>query len=185
LSISANGTVTWYNFGVNNALPWTVQFWACDNQGACAPVDFLLLLQACNFQTTGACTGTIGYWKNHPDAWPVNAITVGGVSYTKAQAIAWMQTPPKGNESINLFHQLVGAMLNVLHGADNSCIQQTITDANAFLSSHPITVKLSGSSNDWKNVGAALHTRLGDYNEGKLCAPHRDSGDCEEGSDIQ
>jgi hypothetical protein len=35
-------------------------------------------------------TGTPGYWKNHPDAWPVSSITVGGVAYTKAQAIAWL-----------------------------------------------------------------------------------------------
>jgi hypothetical protein len=32
-------------------------------------------------------TGTPGYWKNHPEAWPVQTVTVGGVSYTKAQAI--------------------------------------------------------------------------------------------------
>ena len=35
-------------------------------------------------------TGTPGYWKNHPEAWPVATITVGGVTYTKAQAIAWL-----------------------------------------------------------------------------------------------
>src|SRR6185295_7670920 len=31
-------------------------------------------------------TGTPGYWKNHPAAWPVASITVGGITYTKAQA---------------------------------------------------------------------------------------------------
>src|SRR5262249_27465523 len=35
-------------------------------------------------------TGTPGYWKNHPDAWPVSSITVGGVTYTKDQAISWL-----------------------------------------------------------------------------------------------
>jgi hypothetical protein len=35
-------------------------------------------------------TGTPGYWKKHPEAWPVQNITVGGVTYTKAQAIAWL-----------------------------------------------------------------------------------------------
>jgi len=34
-------------------------------------------------------TGTPGYWKNHPEAWPVSSITVGGLTYTKAQAIAY------------------------------------------------------------------------------------------------
>ena len=32
-------------------------------------------------------TGTPGYWKNHPGAWLVQTIVVGGVEYTKAQAI--------------------------------------------------------------------------------------------------
>jgi hypothetical protein len=35
-------------------------------------------------------TGTPGYWKNHPDAWPVTQITVGGIVYTKVQAIYWL-----------------------------------------------------------------------------------------------
>ena len=29
-------------------------------------------------------TGTPGYWKNHPEAWPTGSITVGGVTYMKA-----------------------------------------------------------------------------------------------------
>jgi len=28
-------------------------------------------------------TGTPGYWKNHPGAWPVQTIVVGGIEYTK------------------------------------------------------------------------------------------------------
>ena len=39
---------------------------------------------------SGPGTGTPGYWKNHPNAWPVATIIVGGVPYTKAQAIAWL-----------------------------------------------------------------------------------------------
>src|SRR6185503_10780085 len=35
-------------------------------------------------------TGTPGYWKNHANAWPVQEIPVGGIIYTKAQAIAWL-----------------------------------------------------------------------------------------------
>ena len=38
----------------------------------------------------------------------------------------------------------------------------------------------------WTNsTGPTLHGTLGDYNEGELCAPHRDSDECEEGSDLQ
>ena len=31
-------------------------------------------------------TGTPGFWKNHPEAWPVSTITVGGVEYTLDEA---------------------------------------------------------------------------------------------------
>ena len=32
---------------------------------------------------TNPGTGTPGFWKNHPEAWPVSSVTVGGVTYTK------------------------------------------------------------------------------------------------------
>ncbi|GAF95082.1 unnamed protein product, partial [marine sediment metagenome] len=41
---------------------------------------------------TWACTYTMGYWKNHPDAWPMGSITIGGVSYDKAVAIDIFKT---------------------------------------------------------------------------------------------
>ena len=43
-------------------------------------------------------TGTPGYWKNHPEAWPVADITVGGVTYTKAEAIAWLEEGRQGQD---------------------------------------------------------------------------------------
>ncbi|MFT3894745.1 MAG: hypothetical protein QM730_24205 [Anaerolineales bacterium] len=38
----------------------------------------------------GPGTGTPGYWKNHPEAWPVSSITIGEQTFTKDQAIALM-----------------------------------------------------------------------------------------------
>ena len=43
-----------------------------------------------NYQPPPPGTGTPGYWKNHPDAWPVAVITIGGETYTKGDAIAIM-----------------------------------------------------------------------------------------------
>ena len=34
---------------------------------------------------------TLGYWKNHPDAWPVDEITCGGTTFTKEEAIELME----------------------------------------------------------------------------------------------
>lgn len=119
-------------------------------------------------------TGTIGYWRNHPDAWPVASITVGGVVYTKAAAIDWMDTPGRGDKSIDLFKQLVAAKLNVLIGNDFSCVQDEIDDADTWLGTNPLGSNVRANSSAWRNEGGDLHGHLTSYNEGDLCAPHRD-----------
>ncbi len=118
-------------------------------------------------------TGTIGYWKNHSEDWPVEQITVGGKSYTKSQAIGWLGTSSSGDKTIDLFKQLVAAKLNVLIGNDPSCISSTISSADAWLVGNPLGSGVSGSSSTW-STGGPLHTKLDDYNNGRLCAPHRD-----------
>jgi hypothetical protein len=182
ISISSTGLVTWYNYGIDNTKPWTIQFYACDNVttcstgGTCAPIDLLLVMQA-NVQQAGVCVATQGYWKNHPSEWPVGTLTIGGHTYTRAQVLVIFGTPSRGDKTIDLFHQLAAAMLNVANGSNNSCIQQTITDANAYLIAHPLGSNVKGSV--WNSSGGdALLNTLGDYNEGKLCATHRDSPDC-------
>jgi len=118
-------------------------------------------------------TGTLGYWKNHASAWPVESITVGGVTYTKAQAIQWLSTPPRGDVTVSLFQQLIPAKLNVLIGNDGSCVTATIQAADAWLQQYPLGSRVSSSSSAGQTA-TALQNRLDDYNNGRLCAPHRD-----------
>ena len=63
-------------------------------------------------------TGTPGYWKTHASAWPVGSITVGNVTYTKAEAIAWLGRVGS-DKTITMFSSLVPAMLNVMLGTFN------------------------------------------------------------------
>jgi hypothetical protein len=116
-------------------------------------------------------TGTIGYWKNHPEAWPVSTITVGGKTYTVAQAIPWFDKVGKDKTTI-MFAQLVAAMLSVKIGNDSSCVGPTISAANAWLVTYPLGSNVAGSSNAW-SVGQPLEQTLDAYNNGLLCAPHR------------
>ena len=118
-------------------------------------------------------TGTLGYWKNHPEAWPVQQITAGGRTYTQAQAISLMSSPGRGDKTYDLFKQLVAAKLNVLTGNDSSCIGATIAAADAWMAVYPPGSNVKASSSAW-TVGGPLHQRLDDYNNGRLCAPHRD-----------
>ncbi len=123
--------------------------------------------------TTGAGTGTPGYWKNHPNAWPVSSITIGGVVYSKANAILWMGAKD-GDKTVTMFRSLVSAKLNVLIGAESSCIASTITAADSWMKTYgPVGSKVDASSQAWK-IGEPLYKKLDDYNNGLLCAPHRD-----------
>jgi hypothetical protein len=117
-------------------------------------------------------TGTPGYWKNHPEAWPVSTITVGGVGYTKAEAIAWLGKVGK-DKTTTMFSSLVPAMLNVLLGNPSSCITSTIVAANAWMATYgPVGSNVAASSPAWA-VGEPLHQQMDAYNNGLLCAPHR------------
>jgi hypothetical protein len=117
-------------------------------------------------------TGTPGYWKNHPEAWPVPSITVGGVTYSKADAIAWLGKVGK-DKTATMFSSLVPAMLNVKIGNDGSCINDTIALADKWMTKYgPVGSGVAASSYAW-SVGEPLHQTMDAYNNGLLCAPHR------------
>ncbi len=123
-------------------------------------------------EATNPGTGTPGYWKNHPEAWPVDSITIGEDTFTKAQAIALIKMPD-GDKSYTLFRAYVSAYLNVLIGNDSSCIAGTLASAYDWLNVYEPGSKVKASSAAWK-VGEPLYLKLDAYNNGLLCAPHRD-----------
>jgi len=116
-------------------------------------------------------TGTPGYWKNHPLAWPSAGITVGGIYYTKAQAISWLGKVGK-DKTTTMFSSLVPAMLNVLIGNSPLCVASTIAAANVWMTAHPVGSNVAGSSDAW-TIGEPMHQQMDAYNNGRLCAPHR------------
>jgi hypothetical protein len=135
--------------------------WACDvakgNIGPTPPPPI------------GDGTGTIGYWKTHPDAWPTDSITIGGTVYTKSQAIDILGAAVKGDKTLSMAKQLIAAKLNVIAGNDSSCIADTIAAADTWLSNHG---GVGSGQRQWDD-GDLLHDELDAYNNGLLCAPHR------------
>lgn len=117
-------------------------------------------------------TGTRGYWTNHPDDWPVESITLGGVSYTKAQAITILKRPTKGDKAYSMAAQLIATKLNLLSGSNSTCIASDVVDGDDWLADHPLN---GGRTSDtaW-STGSTTHQNLDDYNNGRLCAPHMD-----------
>lgn len=120
--------------------------------------------------TNAPGTGTIGYWKNHPSEWPASCdLTLPG-STTNPDVFAMnvLDAPVKGDKTVSLAKQLIAAKLNVCAGNESSCVTQTITSAMAWLNMYPVFSQLKS----W-NGGDVYQEILDDYNNGKLCAPHR------------
>lgn len=115
-------------------------------------------------------TATIGYWKNHPTAWPASCDVSlpGSVQDPAVFAMNVLEAPVKGDKTVALAKQLVAAMLNVCVGNDSSCVSDTVAASQAWLTNYPV---FSGQKS-WLGADSYQLT-LDDYNNGKLCAPHR------------
>lgn len=121
----------------------------------------------------GGCTFTQGFWKNHPEVWPVSSLALGSVTYTAAELGQIFDEPVAGNGLISLAHQLIAAKLNVANGADDSDIAQAIADADALING--LVVPPIGSGSLDPDDTSALVDALTDFNEGTTGPGH-----CEE-----
>jgi hypothetical protein len=118
---------------------------------------------------TASCVRGQGYWKNHPDQWPVNQLLLGNNAYDKEQLLAILHQPVRGNGLVLLAHQLIAAKLNIANGADGSCIEEALADADALIGD--LLVPPVGDGYLRPGDVSALADILDDYNEGALCAP--------------
>ncbi len=106
---------------------------------------------------------TIGYWKNHPEAWPVPSLTICGNSIDQNALIDVLSTPVRGDKTISMAHQLIAAMLNSLVG--NSC-PTPINDAMSWLCTHG---GIGASRKEWDSNGEVLKDKLDTFNNGGGC----------------
>lgn len=120
---------------------------------------------------------TPGYWKNHPDAWPVESITIGGTTYSKGDAIAIMKQPVKGDKSYTMFDALVAAKLNVKSGCYQSYeIKTIIWGADIWMKNNPLGSGVEASGDAWQKElvhcgctypsGEAMQEKLDAFNNG-------------------
>lgn len=115
-------------------------------------------------------TGTRGYWVNHSEKWPLWSITLGGVTYTKEEAIAILQRATRGDKTYSMAAQLIATKLNLANGNNSSCIASTVAAADTWMQQNPLG---SGAKKTWTQ-GEPYHNALDDYNNGRLCASHMD-----------
>ena len=133
--------------------------------------------------------GTPGYWKNHPEAWPVDSVCLlwvdkpvctPGAEYTKAEAIEIMKTPEKGDKTYTLFRATIAAILNDYVGNDTSCLRgdddwYLVSRARGWLLAHPPGSGVAARSDAWQDSGEWKYEILDAYNNGELCAMSRDA----------
>jgi hypothetical protein len=116
------------------------------------------------------CTGsprTIGFWKNHPNAWPINSLTVGGITYEKDKALQILRDANAKDATKMLTAQLIAAKLNVLSGTwcgASSPIFDSMNDADTFLVAHPLGSNPTGAD---RTYALMLKDILDNFNNGR------------------
>jgi hypothetical protein len=115
------------------------------------------------------CPRSQGYWKNHAAAWPVDSLAIGAETYAKAELLVLLRTPPRGDASMILAHQLIAAKLNVANGSDTAPIAAALADADSLLSAQPGTLpyRVRSSTPEGHSM-TAIATVLDEYNNALL-----------------
>lgn len=116
------------------------------------------------------CTYTIGYWKNHEEAWPVVSLTLGTVNYTKQQLLDILNQSVGGNGLVSLAHQLIGAKLNIAAGADPTDAAAAIATADAQIGG--LVVPPVGAGYIHPSQTSGTTQTLDDYNNGIIGPGH-------------
>lgn len=109
-----------------------------------------------------------GYWKNTP-TWPVTQLLLGNQNYTQVELLILFNTPPAGDASLILAHQLITAKLNVAKGLDSSVIAGVIAQGDAIFATYSGRLPYNVPPSD--SVGQTLvnlSTILESYNQGQL-----------------
>jgi len=122
-------------------------------------------------RTIQDCTYTQGYWKNHPEAWPVGNVTLGTVNYTQAQLLLIFNQPAAGNGLISLAHQLIAAKLNIAQGATPpASVVAAIASADALIGG--LVVPPIGAGSLAPSSTSALTGTLDNFNQGIIGPGH-------------
>jgi len=117
---------------------------------------------------------SMGYWKNHPEAWPVNEIEIGNVTYSKEQALEILTHANARDATRMLAAQLIAAKLNRLSKAspffkyfdETINIDDIIENADSFLATHPLG---SDPQGDARQQALQLKDILDTYNNNGEC----------------
>jgi hypothetical protein len=139
----------------------TLGVWSLDSSGAIFSDNegLHVRLQAGKW----ICAHTLGYWKTHPEEWPIDGVELGGFIYTKEEAFTIFDTAPKGDATYILAHQLLAAKLNIANGVLREVIEESVTAADTWLVENPLGSKPKGKA---RQIGIDLAEALEAFNSG-------------------
>jgi hypothetical protein len=122
-------------------------------------------------QPYGRCPLGLGYWKSHPNAWPVKTLVLGDQGYQQAELLALLKNAPAGDASLILARQLISANLNIANGSDATAqVTDAMSSANNWLY---LSGKLPSNIKPTSTPGQALLNAaavLEQFNNGLLTA---------------
>ena len=94
---------------------------------------------------------------------------LGNVTYNQQQLLDILHEPVRGNGLLILARQLIAAKLNIAAGANPTCIEEAIAEADALIGD--LVIPPIGDGHLLPRDAAHLAGILGDFNEGDMCAP--------------
>jgi hypothetical protein len=117
------------------------------------------------------CTNGRMYWQNHPGIWrPVMDMTLGTVTYTKAELMQILDYQAQGNGLLQLAHQMIAVELNLTHGADPLDVEGALADAHALVGG--LLIPPIGSGYLDPEVTNSVAQVMDDYNNGVIGPGH-------------
>jgi len=126
------------------------------------------------------CTYTQGYWKNHPEIWPVDSLAIGNVTYSKDELLLIFREPVRGNGLILLAHQLIAAKLNVALGVDDEGLLDELNGCDGLIAD--LVIPPLGDGRLEPSSVAAIANELDEFNNADKCeAEDGEDGVCGNG----
>ncbi len=121
-----------------------------------------------------------GFWKNHPEAWPEDAVPMmlGDQTYTREALADLLHMPVSGDASINLAQQLISARLSLANGSAAEGIAGFVEGADDVLSGYGTELPYGvGPSSEEGQLMVAFAGQLDAYNNGYITAGCNDGAE--------
>jgi hypothetical protein len=115
-----------------------------------------------------ACTYSFHYFRDHPQSWLVENVQIGGLAYSKAEAMAVLEMEGE-DVRVRVFQEFMAVLLNILRGADYTAIEGSLDQASQWLGRYRLDLQVPEGE---REQGVQLVQALADFNLGMVGPGH-------------